>query len=271
MKGIKHTSSRFFIRRLQSGNLILVKHGPLDKDVGRKLLTAYLSRDDGATWEGGLMLDERSGVSYPDGQQTADGTIYITYDYDRVRSREVYFCAFREEDILAGKDVSGQVRMRRLISKSRGLPTVGLPATADNRDGIPLADTGNGAWRGEGFESVPLRAGALLFTDRRYAVAEGQLPAGWTNVQFLRIPLNGQKTVTCAKSGVLGVLTPMPNRNRDSLQKSLEAQGFRRVALPEIRLFDPFNTGNLVTLFQKKCKAGETVEIGKWGVPVSFR
>jgi hypothetical protein len=42
------------------------------------------------------------------------------------------------------------------------------------------------------------------------------------------------------------------------------------VALPEIRLFDPFNTGNLVTLFQKKCAAGETVEIGKWGVPVWF-
>ena len=101
-------------------------------------------------------------------------------------------------------------------------------------------------------------------------MAEGQLPAKWTNVQFLRIPLNGQKTVTCAKSGVLGVLTPMPNRNRDSLQKSLEAQGFRRVALPEIRLFDPFNAGNLVTLFQKTCTAGETVTVGKWGVPVWF-
>ena len=247
-----------------------MKHGPLDKDVGRKLLTAYLSRDDGATWEGGLMLDERPGVSYPDGQQTADGTIYITYDYDRIRSREIYFCAFREEDILAGKDVSGKVRMRCLISKSRGYPSVGLPKPADNRDGVPLVDTGNGAWRGEGFESVPLRAGTLLFTDRRYMTAEGQLPAGWTNVKFLRIPLSGQKTVTCAKAGVLGVLTPLPNRNRDSLQKSLEAQGFRRVALPEIRLFDPFNPGNLVTLFQKKCVPGETVEIGKWGVPVWF-
>ena len=161
--------------------------------------------------------------------------------------------------------------MRRLISKSRGYPAVGLPKPADNRDGIPLADKDNGAWRGEGFETVPLRSGELLFTDRRYAAAEGQLPAGWTNVKFLRIPLVGQKTVTCTKPGVLGVLTPMPNRNRDSLQKSLEAQGFRRVALPEIRLFDPFNAGNLVTLFQKTCTAGETVEIGKWGVPVWFK
>ena len=101
-------------------------------------------------------------------------------------------------------------------------------------------------------------------------VAEGQLPAGWTNVKFLRVPLTGRKTVTCANPGVLGVLTPLPNRNRDTLQKSLEAQGFRRVALPEIRLFDPFNTGNLVTLFQKECVPGEMVKIDKWGVPVWF-
>lgn len=270
MKGVKHTSSRFFVRRLKSGNLILVKHGPLGEDVGRKLLTAYLSRDDGATWEGGLMLDERLHVSYPDGQQAEDGTIYITYDYDRTRSREILFCAFREEDILAGKDVSRKVRMRRLISKSNGFPKVGLPKPADNRDGVPLADKDNGTWRGDGFESAPLRSGARLFTDRRYAVAEGQLPAAWKNVKFLRIPLDGRKTVVCAKPGVLGVLTPLPNRNRDSLQISLEAQGFRRVAIPEIRLFDPFNTGNLVTLFHKKCVPGEKATIGKWGVPIWF-
>ena len=42
------------------------------------------------------------------------------------------------------------------------------------------------------------------------------------------------------------------------------------MALPEIRLFDPFNTGNLVTLFQKECVPGETVKIDKWGVPVWF-
>ncbi|MBQ7188732.1 MAG: exo-alpha-sialidase [Kiritimatiellae bacterium] len=270
MKNVKHTSSRFFIRRLQSGHLLLVKHGPVDQDVGRKLLAAYLSRDDGATWEGGLMLDERERVSYPDGQQTADGTIYITYDYDRTRSREVYFCTFREEDILAGKDVSGKVRMRRLISKSRGYPTVGLPKPADNQDGIPISVKGNGVWRGEGYASAPLRSGALLFTDRHYEVAEGQLPQNWKNVKFLRIPLEGKQTISCAKAGVLGVLTPMPARNRDSLQKSLEDQGFRRVALPEIRLFDPRNPGNLVTLFQKQCAEGETVVVGKWGVPVWF-
>ena len=63
---ILHTPSRFFINRLASGNLLLVKHGPLEKRTGRSHLTACLSKDDGANWTGGLMLDERPGVSCPD-------------------------------------------------------------------------------------------------------------------------------------------------------------------------------------------------------------
>ena len=67
--------ARFFIRRLASGKLLLVKHDPPDGKT-RSHLTAYLSDDDGATWEGGLMIDERPGVSYPDGVQAPDGTLY---------------------------------------------------------------------------------------------------------------------------------------------------------------------------------------------------
>jgi hypothetical protein len=117
---IRHPSARFFIRRLMSGNLLLVKHGPITEKTGRSHLTAYVSKDDGATWEGGLMLDERSGVSYPDGQQTADGMICITYDFDRTQTRHILFAAFTEEDALAGKPVSGAVRLRQLVSEGSG-------------------------------------------------------------------------------------------------------------------------------------------------------
>ncbi|MCA9018436.1 MAG: exo-alpha-sialidase, partial [Planctomycetaceae bacterium] len=75
---IPHINARFFIRRLNSGNLLLVRHNPQDKKT-RRDLTAYLSTDDGKTWQGGLLLDERPGVSYPDGVQSDDGTIYIIY------------------------------------------------------------------------------------------------------------------------------------------------------------------------------------------------
>lgn len=267
--GIRHTSSRFFVRRLSSGNLLFVKHGPMDKDVGRKELTAYISRDDGATWEGGLMLDGRSGVSYPDGQQTADGTIYITYDFDRTRAREILFCTFREEDVLAGKDVSGKVRLRRLVTKSRGIPN--LKPVADNKDGVPLVTKDGGAFETAVWKACSLKEGEMLFTDRRYALSPaGLLPKGWDGAKFLRIPLMGEQTLTVARAGVVGVLTPQENRNKDSLSESLEKQGFRRVALPEIRLFDPANTGNYVTFYQKRCVAGEKVRVGKWGVPVWF-
>ncbi|MBM3727591.1 MAG: exo-alpha-sialidase [Acidobacteria bacterium] len=117
---IAHPASRFFVRRLLSGNLLLVKHGPIDKPTSRSHLTAYVSRDDGRTWTGGLMLDERLGVSYPDGQQGRDGRIHIIYDYKRTEDRQILLAVFREEDAIAGQAVSRDVRLRRLVSRASG-------------------------------------------------------------------------------------------------------------------------------------------------------
>ena len=117
---IAHPSARFFIRRLKSGNLLLVKHGPIAKRTGRSHLTAFLSTDDGKTWGGGLLLDERSGVSYPDGQQTADGLIRIIYDYSRTGTRHILMATFREEDVAAGKAATDSVQLRQIVSEASG-------------------------------------------------------------------------------------------------------------------------------------------------------
>jgi formylglycine-generating enzyme required for sulfatase activity len=117
---IQHPTSRFFLRRLFSGNLLLVKHGPIDTRTGRSHLTAYLSKDDGKNWSGGLMLDERNGVSYPDGDQSPDGLISIIYDYNRTTDRNILMASFREEDVVAGRDASGMVRLRQLVSHGTG-------------------------------------------------------------------------------------------------------------------------------------------------------
>ena len=116
---IKHTASRFFLRKLRSGNLLLVKHGPIDQRTHRELLTAYISTDNGKTWKGGLMLDERHPVSYPDGVQAPDGRIYIIYDHGRYpgTAREILMAVFTEEDVLAGKP-SADTRLKVVISKS---------------------------------------------------------------------------------------------------------------------------------------------------------
>jgi hypothetical protein len=112
--GIPHPSARFHIRRLASGNLLLVRHNPPDEKT-RSHLTAYLSEDDGKTWEGGLVIDARKGVSYPDTVQAPDGTIYCIYDFERHGARHILMATFTEEDIRAGDWVSGAARQRVIV------------------------------------------------------------------------------------------------------------------------------------------------------------
>lgn len=114
---IKHPSARFFIRRLASGRLLLVKHHKTD---GRRRLTALLSDDDGKTWSDGLLLDERGTISYPDGVQADDGRIFIIYDRNRTRDCEILMAVFTEADVAAGKP-GAQTRLRVLVNRGKGM------------------------------------------------------------------------------------------------------------------------------------------------------
>ncbi len=263
---IAHPSARFFIRRLNSGNLLLVKHGAVDQKTGRSHLTAFVSSDDGATWSSGLLLDERSGVSYPDGQQTADGLIHIIYDFSRTGSRHILMATFREEDIAAGRPVSDDVRLRQLVSEASGGQEKKPEPVRDNADGEALRRDASGLLSTSSSDAVDFAKGAKLFTDRSYVV-EDDLPS-LKGASFLRIPLDGRKTLTCDRAGTVWFLTPVPDRNKDSCSVELAKQGFKKVGVPEVRLFNPKSTANFCTLYQKDCQAGETIAIGKWAVPL---
>lgn len=63
------------------------------------------------------MLDERDGVSYPDGFQSPDGTIYISYDHNRSTDGEILLARFTEEDILAKKLIGPKSKLKMLISR----------------------------------------------------------------------------------------------------------------------------------------------------------
>ena len=105
-----HCTSRVFVRRLSSGAVLLVKNGPLDRDVGRRQMTAYVSYDDAETWQGGLVLsDDDDPCAYPDGDQGPDGTIYLTWDGRRGTYGDVHFARFCEND----------VRIRRLFFEQK--------------------------------------------------------------------------------------------------------------------------------------------------------
>lgn len=118
-------SSRFHIRRLPSGRVLLINHY---ENKGRNNLTALLSEDDGKTFPYKLLLDERSRVSYPDVALGADGGIHITYDRDRgcfkkslqealACAREILTARITEEEILAGKLEDPKSYLKRVVYK----------------------------------------------------------------------------------------------------------------------------------------------------------
>jgi len=114
--------SRFFIRRLQSGRLLLINHKTIIKEYKGKLakmrshLCAWLSYDEGKNWIGELLLDERENVSYPDGVESKDGSIYIIHDRDRYGEKEIVLSKITEQDIIEGQIVSNHSFLKKTIN-----------------------------------------------------------------------------------------------------------------------------------------------------------
>jgi hypothetical protein len=92
-------SSKARIMKLESGRLLLLYNNAED----RSHMTAALSDDDGRTWPYKVVIDPRPETSYPSACQIDDGTIVMAYDRSRYKDMDIFFCSFREEDILAGK------------------------------------------------------------------------------------------------------------------------------------------------------------------------
>lgn len=114
--GIINANSRFFIKRLKSGKILLIHHNPPSKDLSRSFLTASLSIDDGKSWPFNLLIDERLGVSYPDAIQDENNDIYIIYDYNRSTNKEILYAKIKEDDIISG-NISGNSKLKQIISR----------------------------------------------------------------------------------------------------------------------------------------------------------
>ncbi len=130
--GIPGPNSRFCIRRLSSGRILLVNHlgagrGTRSEWPVRTNLCAWLSDDECESWKGPLMLDDRLEVSYPDMTERS-GYLWIAYDRERggfksslaeaeACAREILFCKITEEDILAGKLVNPGSFLRKTVNK----------------------------------------------------------------------------------------------------------------------------------------------------------
>lgn len=117
--------SRFHIRRLNSGRILLINHYNY---TGRNNLTALLSEDNGKTFPYRLLLDERNNVSYPDAAIDEDGMINITYDRERGAAcscledalscaREILTAKISEEDIKSGSLVNEKSYLKNVAYK----------------------------------------------------------------------------------------------------------------------------------------------------------
>ena len=162
-------SSRFFIKRLRSGRVLLINHYNFDK---RNNLTALLSEDGGRTFTHTLLLDGRMKVSYPDAMEANDGFIYIVYDRERgcdkasleevySNAREILTARIKEEDIIAGALVSEGSYLKKTVSKLGALAKEDgdpfcEPNISDADFAKMLIETGDGDPIGKVFERYPV-------------------------------------------------------------------------------------------------------------------
>lgn len=94
---ITNPGSRFFVRRLTSGRILLINTPDASQ---RRTLWAYLIHlDEQMALRGGLELDARDKVSYPDAVEAPDGVLYAVHDCDRYGAGEIVLSRFAESEI----------------------------------------------------------------------------------------------------------------------------------------------------------------------------
>jgi len=95
---IVNPGSRFFVRRLMSGRLLLI-NSP-EPDARRGLIASLSDPADEMTFVGRLTLDDREPVSYPDAVQGSDGRVFAVHDWDRRGAGEIRLSVFSEDEIV---------------------------------------------------------------------------------------------------------------------------------------------------------------------------
>ncbi|MDR3196451.1 MAG: glycoside hydrolase [Planctomycetaceae bacterium] len=113
-----------------------------------------------------------------------------------------------------------------------------------------------------GAEQGIFKQGETIFKNRNYTVI--QCPKELNGKKFVRSNIESVEAV-CRENGIIYVLTPLKDRNSDSVAETLLKLGFEKVAQPETLLFERIPDA-IVTLYQKEVKAGETIKLGKWSL-----
>lgn len=85
----------------------------------RTRMTAYLSDDDGKTFQHRMLLCDEGQISYPSATLGKDGSIYLVYDQGRgeIGQHTIFLSKITEADILAGKLVNEKSFLNNIVSR----------------------------------------------------------------------------------------------------------------------------------------------------------
>jgi hypothetical protein len=259
--GFVHPSSRFHIRRLQSGRLLLIHHR---NTTSRTNLTASLSDDDGKTWTKHLLLDSRS-VSYPDAVEDENGVIYVIYDHSRYGEREILMTTFTEADIEAGAFVTAQARRPMIINKLKAPEQMPALNTATTGSTITIQGTAQ-LIPMDGGTVETLELGAKIWTDRDYVFSN--LPPELIGVQYIHSRIGYSKAMVTAPGYVYVIARSESN---PTVADSLLAAGFEKTDIPGFIPFTvsgQYKPSDTSAVYRKYLNVGEYVEYGSWGITV---
>lgn len=93
-------NTRIYVSRTPSGRIMLVTN---DSENIRTHMTVYLSDDDGKTFPYKKCVYEPLS-SYPD-VDFYNGKVYLTFDHERSKAKEILLCTFTEDDIINDNDI----------------------------------------------------------------------------------------------------------------------------------------------------------------------
>lgn len=271
---LPNSTSRFYLGRLKSGHLLLIKHGGTKERLpGRNNLKAYLSDDDGVTWKGGLLIDARDSVSYPDATQSPDGTIYVIYDWNRGTEKQILMTTFTEEDVLGGTYASNVARSKVLVNQAFGInPMVGHegsgPGLREDKNAAPLKERPGSKFATEEGEVRTLDASIKLFSDKDWLLHSLPRPFFYGKKFVFSSP--GHTSAVCLEPGMAYVFTPTKDRNARSIEEELVACGFEKTSEKEffliVRRDQKAQLGDACSVYQKQVRAGERIQLGNWGI-----
>ncbi len=107
--GIVNPATRFFISRISSGRLLLIN--TFDRKERKGLKASISAADDETCFAGGIELDPRDNVSYPDAVEDGEGNIYAVHDCDRYGTGEIILNAFTEKEVIEKSENTAMTRL----------------------------------------------------------------------------------------------------------------------------------------------------------------